>query len=231
MHDQKAGPNTRVEPATVPPSENAEDRSVRTRQIWLTAGILILALWVSVPFLTPIIWATILGVAEWPLHRRAMARFPRRPMVVSLCLTVATALLVILPLSIGAVALAQESQGALDWLKHAQQFGIAVPSWLSGLPLVGAKLSGWWSAHLASPQGANALLGTVSAGSVLGLTRSIGGEIAKDSALFLVTLVVLATLLIAVPGSSSIRDRWPERCLAHSARSSSCEWRAPSEQP
>lgn len=39
----------------------------------------------------------------------------------------------ILLLPIGAVALAPESQGALDWLTHAQQFGIAVPFWLSGL--------------------------------------------------------------------------------------------------
>uniref|UniRef100_UPI0035CAE03E AI-2E family transporter n=1 Tax=uncultured Sphingomonas sp. TaxID=158754 RepID=UPI0035CAE03E len=195
MSDEPARVRGHANPVQVSLGEDADAQAVRTRQLWLTAGILLLALWVSVPFLTPIIWAVVLAVAEWPLHRKAMARFPRRPMLVSLCLTLATALLVILPLSIGAVALAQESQGALDWLKHAQQFGIAVPSWLSGLPLVGAKLSDWWRAHLASPQGANALLGTISAGSVLGLTRSVGGEIAKDSALFLVTLVVLATLL------------------------------------
>jgi predicted PurR-regulated permease PerM len=39
------------------------------------------------------------------------------------------------------------------------------------------------------------LLGSISAGSALGWTRSIASEVAKDSALFLITLVILATFL------------------------------------
>ncbi|TPG18757.1 AI-2E family transporter [Sphingomonas koreensis] len=156
-------------------------------------------------FLTPIAWAAVLAIAEWPLYRFAVARFPNRPGLIAFGFTLATALLVILPLSLAAVTLAQESQGALDWLKHAQQSGIAAPSWLGGLPAIGGRASAYWQQHLGSPQAANALLGSMSATSVLGWTRSIGGEVARESALFLITLVVLVTLLakgeqIAVQG-------------------------------
>jgi predicted PurR-regulated permease PerM len=168
---------------------------VRTRQLYLSCAIFLLALWTATEFLTPIAWAGVLAIAEWPLFVRVSRRFPGRPGLVALGFTVATALLVIVPLSLAAVTLAQESQGALDWLKHVQQSGLPAPSWLASLPLAGAKASGWWQAHLATPQGANALLGTLSATSILSWTRSIGGEVAKESALFLVTLLALASLL------------------------------------
>lgn len=167
----------------------------RTRQLWLTGFICLLAVWMAFPFLTPIAWAVILAMAEWPLYRRLATRWPGRPMSVALILTLATAILVILPLSMAAVSLAQESQTAIDWLQKAQHSGIPAPSWISGLPLVGSRATSWWQQHLATPQGANTLLGSVSVSSVLGWLRLAATEVAKDSALFLITLVILAALL------------------------------------
>jgi predicted PurR-regulated permease PerM len=155
----------------------------------------LLALWIALPFLTPIAWAAILAIVEWPLYERAVRRMPRHALLLALGFTAATGLLVILPLSAAAVSLAQESQNALSWLQHAQRFGAPAPAWLEGLPLVGLRLANWWQEHLASPEGANALFGTISAGSALAWTRSIASEVAKDSALFLITLVILASLL------------------------------------
>lgn len=156
---------------------------------------MVLAIWVSLPFLTPIAWAAILAIVEWPLYERALRRWPNHPALLALAFTLATGLLVVLPLSIAAVSLAQESQTAIAWLQHAQQFGAPPPRWLDGLPLVGSHLTEWWQAHVATPERANELLGSVSAGSALGWTRSIASEVATDSALFLITLVILATFL------------------------------------
>ena len=172
-----------------------EPRGVRTRQLYLTVVILLLALWMAYEFLTPLAWAAVLAIAEWPLYRRAVARAPDRRGLIAFGFMLVTALFVVVPLSLAAVSLAQESQSALDWLKHAQQFGIAVPTWVPGLPLVGQRAAQYWQQHIGSPQAANALLGTLSAGSILGWTRSIGGIVAQESALFLITLLALVTLL------------------------------------
>ena len=177
-------------------SQAGKGDSARTRQLFLTAAIVLLAAWIALPFLTPIAWAAILAIVEWPLYERAARHLPNHPVLLALAFTLATALLVVLPLSIAAVSLAQESQAALSWLQHAQAFGAPTPRWLEGLPLAGPHLAGWWQEHVGSAKGANALLGSVSAGSALGWTRSIASEVATDSALFLITLVILATFLM-----------------------------------
>lgn len=178
-----------------PITPDDEARAVRNRQLWLTVAIMLLAGWIVLAFLTPIAWGAVLAMAEWPLFRRAAARLPGRPGLLALGFTLATALLVILPLSLAALTLAQESQGAIEWVQHVQQAGIAQPPWIAGLPLIGGRAAAWWHEHLGTPQGANALLGGLSAGSILGWTRSVGGQVAKGSALFLVTLLALVSLL------------------------------------
>lgn len=171
------------------------DAALRTRQICFTLVVAALALWMVLPFATPIAWAVVIAIAEWPLFRRGIRRFPGHPLLVALGLTLATALLVILPLSIAAVTLAQESQVALAWFQQVQQNGLPEPGWLHDLPLVGERVAAWWREHLVHGPQASALLAAVSATSVLAWTRSIGAEVAKDSALFVETLLVLAALL------------------------------------
>ena len=172
----------------IPPAEEAKRE--RSRQTGLTVAIMALAGWIAIAFVAPIAWGAVLAMAEWPLFR-----LPGRPGLLALGFTLATALLVILPLSLAAVTLVQESQGATEWVQHVQRAGLSQPTWLAHLPMVGAKASTWWQEHLGTPQGANALLGGLSAGSILGWTQSVGGAVAKESALFLVTLLVLVSLL------------------------------------
>ncbi|MDB5678560.1 AI-2E family transporter [Sphingomonas bacterium] len=173
----------------------ADPSGARTRQLYLTVAIVLLAIWMAWEFLTPIAWAVVLAMAEWPLYARAIKRFPNRPGLIAVGFTLATALFVIGPLSLAAVTLAQESQGAIDWFQHVQQAGLPAPSWLGGIPFAGDKAAAWWQAHLADPKGANVMLGSLSATSILGWMRSIGGELARDTSLFAVTLVIMATLL------------------------------------
>jgi predicted PurR-regulated permease PerM len=172
-----------------------DEGAIRSRQLYLTIAIFLLSVWIAFEFLTPLAWAAVLAIAEWPLYQKTVARYPDRRTMVAAGFALATALMVILPLSLAAVTLAQESDVALEWLKHAQQTGIAAPAWLPGIPLVGARLSASWQQHIGNPQATNALLGSLSATSILGWTRSIGGEVARDSALFLITLLALTSLL------------------------------------
>src|SRR4051812_41910433 len=75
-----------------------EHGAIRTRQLWLTTIVIALAIWVASEFLVPVAWAAVIGIAEWPLYRRALARFPNRPMMLAVMFTAATALFVIGPL-------------------------------------------------------------------------------------------------------------------------------------
>lgn len=171
-------------------------RSVfRTRQLYLTFLIVALAAWIALPFLTPIAWAFILAIAEWPVFRKVLRRWPNRHGLIAVTFALATGLLVVLPLSLAAVSLAQESQMAFDWLQQAQHHGVPAPGWLGGLPLVGGPVSRWWQAHLANAAGTSAIVGLLSSGSALAWMRSAAAEVARDTALFLITLVILGAIL------------------------------------
>ena len=183
----------------------------RRRQ--LTLVVVLAVLWVARGFLAPIAWAMVLAIAMWPLHRRLERRWPGRDGWIALVLTLGTGLLVILPLSLVAVSLAQESQAAIAWVQGVQQHGLPPPRWLEGLPLVGHKASDAWQQHLGSPQAAEALLGGLSAGSVLGWLRSVAGTIASESGLFLITLIALCSMLAAGEGLARECDTVARRML------------------
>lgn len=177
-------------------AQAVETRAVLTRQRYLTLLILALAAWVARGFLLPLAWAGVLAIAEWPLYRRTVAARPRRQGVTAGGFTLATALLVILPISLAAVALVQESQAAIGWVQQVQQTGLAEPAWLGRLPIVGARADQFWREHVGSPQAASGLLGGLSAGAALGWTRSVGAQLAHGTLLFAITLVALFALLV-----------------------------------
>jgi predicted PurR-regulated permease PerM len=170
-------------------------RAVRTRQLGLVVAILLVASWVASAFLIPIAWAAILGIVEWPLYRRATLRFPGHAAWIAVAFAFATALVLLIPLSLAAVSMARESQAALDWLREAQRAGIRPPPWLPALPFVGLRAAAWWQDHVGTPEAANALLGSVSAASIFDWTRSISLEVARELGLFLVTLIALVSFL------------------------------------
>lgn len=178
-----------------PAAHGAAEQRRRKRQIWLTVAILLLAIWIARPFLAPLAWAAVLAMTEWPLFERAVRRFPNRPGLVALGFALATGLFVILPLSLIATSIVAESQVAIAWLQHAQQSGAPEPSWLSGLPLIGGHLSEWWQAHASNAAAAKKMFGSISAGSALSWASVIAGEVATESGVFLITLIMLAGFL------------------------------------
>ncbi len=96
------------QPAVIPPAATpATASAIRTHQICLTIVIIALSLWMAWEFLTPLAWAAVLAIAEWPLYRRALAHAPSRPMSIAVGFALATGFLVILPLSLAAVTLIQ----------------------------------------------------------------------------------------------------------------------------
>jgi predicted PurR-regulated permease PerM len=96
------------------------------------------------PFIGAILWATILAYATWPAYAR-MRDFlhGRRGMAAGL-LTLAIALILLLPMMLLGMSLAQNVVRLIDALNTAMTTGLPPPPWLGGLPFVGAKLAAFW---------------------------------------------------------------------------------------
>lgn len=175
----------------------APDTAHRTQMRLLVALITLASLWVARSFLLELAWAATLAVALWPLYRRALDRRTKKgpPILIPLGFTLATGLVVMLPIAMVAVEAVSDSEAALQWLTQAQRTGIAAPSWLGQLPMVGPSVAAWWQAHLASPGGSGSLLGALDTQFAAGWTRTIASEVASRFWFFAVTLLALFIIL------------------------------------
>jgi predicted PurR-regulated permease PerM len=179
------------------PTESESEAAVHLTQMRVLVGLLTLAgLWVARSFLLQLAWAVTLAVALWPLYRRLV---PKRPVsglriLAPLAFTLATGLVLILPLAVVVVEAARDSQAAMQWVEQAQKTGIAVPAWIGHLPF-GARLAAFWHDRLGSPEAASATLGRLDAGAIASWTGAVAAQVASRSMFFFVTLLAFFVIL------------------------------------
>jgi predicted PurR-regulated permease PerM len=162
--------------------------------LWI---MLALALWTAQDFLLPLAFGVVLAVALWPLNRRwaGPGRGVRARLLVPLGITLATSLVLVLPLTVLLIEGAYQGQALLHWLAETQTGSVPPPDWLSALPLVGHKAASLWRDYLQQP---GALSSSVT-GSALATAGqwilAMGSAIASRSLLLLVGLMALFFLL------------------------------------
>src|SRR3954464_5103741 len=141
-------PGTELRPpepqaARVPGSVLSQVSRRRARIVFATA-LAAIGLWVARDFLIPLGWAVILGVALWPIYRLFLERIWHDASVLPpLLFTVTTCLVLIVPLGFAAVEIGREGQAAVEWLRRAQENGIAEPGWLERVPIIGNRAVQW----------------------------------------------------------------------------------------
>lgn len=122
----------------------------RTTLAVLFIGALMAASFLVVrPFLPAVVWAITLVIATWPLLLRVEAGLGGRRSAAVAVMTVALALVVLVPLSIAISAVVSHADGIVAFVAAAPEFQLpAPPQWVSDIPVVGPPLSSRWQ-HLA----------------------------------------------------------------------------------
>ncbi|HTP40857.1 MAG TPA: AI-2E family transporter YdiK [Nitrospiria bacterium] len=112
----------------------------------LFLGMLIgLSLWILLPFLISVIWATTIVVATWPLMTALQARLRGSRGWAVVAMTVLLFLLLIVPFVAVVGTLVANAGQIVDWAKSLA--GLTLPSppdWLGRLPLVGDTIVEQW---------------------------------------------------------------------------------------
>jgi predicted PurR-regulated permease PerM len=113
-------------------------------------GLLIAAFWVLSPFIGPAIWAAMIVVATWPLMRQLQRRLWDRRGAAVAVMTLALLVLFVLPVSLVVVTLVKNAHEITVAAKQISQLQVpAAPAWLTGLPMVGEKISEFWQTSVA----------------------------------------------------------------------------------
>ena len=187
---------------------------VRTTFGVLFIGLLLgTALWILRPFLGPMVWATMVVVATWPLMLRAQRLlWNQRGLAVAL-MTLLLLLLFVVPLVLAILTIVSNADRLVEWAKLAATYRLpeTVPSWLRDLPMVGSMAERAW--QQAAALGLRDLLPRLSpyAGD---LTRWFVAEIGSIGVLlfqFLLTVVIAAVMYSQGEAAARMVRRFAQR--------------------
>jgi predicted PurR-regulated permease PerM len=115
---------------------------------WIVLGLLLAGcLWVMRPFISALLWATVLSFAIWPLYRRLLRWVGGRCTLAALLITLGMICLMLLPLFVVGVTLAdnvtQLTTATKQWLDAGPP---SPPAWLDKVPVIGASATEKWQA-------------------------------------------------------------------------------------
>jgi predicted PurR-regulated permease PerM len=126
------------------PGESAsriENMVALTALVFLAVGCLL----VLRPFITALLWALILSFSTWPIFDWLRRHMKGRATWAALAMTLVVALVLVLPLVVVGVTLADSVTVIVDrvreWLTEGPP---PPPPWVADIPLVGGRLTAFW---------------------------------------------------------------------------------------
>lgn len=159
--------------------------------LWI--GILIAAtFWIMRPFLPSMIWAAMIVAATWPFLLKLQTwLWGKRGLAVTV-MTLAMLILFIVPFSLAMVAIIENADKITAWVNALQtQVMPALPGWVTGIPVIGPKMTAAWQSAVAGPEGLSVRL-TPYAGKILSWFLSQAGGVGMIAIQFLLTVIVAA---------------------------------------
>jgi predicted PurR-regulated permease PerM len=110
--------------------------------------------WVLSPFLTSLLWATIVSVAVWPILLRLEARLGGRRRVAVAVVTGIILLAVFMPVTLAFRTIVRNAQTITAEVKSFETIALpAPPAWLDRVPFGGPRLAAEWTRFVAlAPQ-------------------------------------------------------------------------------
>ena len=131
-------------------ANNPIDTAIR---IGLLALLTIWCLYIAAPFIGPVIWGIIIAIGSYPVYRWLQTRLGLSAGLTATLYTLILLVILIIPTVILSGALIDEAQGIS---KNLQQETLNIPpppESVSGWPVIGEKLSAFWSQASQDPKG------------------------------------------------------------------------------
>src|SRR5258708_8542027 len=135
------------EPPYVPPLKSSATARIEQWVTVLVRGVLVGGCYLVLqPFLTAVILAVILCCATWPLFTRLQRVAWGGATLAALLVTLLVALVVLAPVVIVGVSLAQNANELLDHGKRLLDEGPPdPPSWVGQIPIIGERTRAYWA--------------------------------------------------------------------------------------
>jgi len=156
-------------------------------------ALIVAAFWIVRPFIAATIWATTIVVVTWPLMLRIESRLWKSRWLAITAMLVILLVLFLVPLMLLVGTIVSNADEIAGELRSVVAFRMpAPPSWLVGLPMIGARLgSAWQDVATAGVEGLWARVAPY-AGSVTAWIVARAGGVGYLSLQYLLTLILAA---------------------------------------
>jgi predicted PurR-regulated permease PerM len=110
-------------------------------------GAIIAGCWLVLrPFALAILWAAILCFATWPLRELLLKWLGGRRGLAAGIMTILLLLVLFVPFFVVGLTFTDSIRSAMQWLEDQKETGLLPPpAWVERVPLVGARISEYWS--------------------------------------------------------------------------------------
>ncbi len=124
------------------------DLARTTLGVLFIVALIIASLWIMRPFLAPVIWATMIVVATWPVMLKIEAALGRRRAPAVVVMTIAMLLVFVLPFWTAVSTIVEYSDVMTNWAKSLKEITVPPPpEWVARLPLAGPKIAATWTEY------------------------------------------------------------------------------------
>jgi predicted PurR-regulated permease PerM len=171
------------------------DLTRSTLAVLFIGTLIVASLWIVRPFLAPVIWATMIVVATWPVMLKVeRALWGRRGLAVAV-MTLAMLLVFVLPFWTAVGTIVDYADQLAEWGRNIKDFKVPQPPALvETIPLFGAKMASTWRDFAAmSPDALAAKLGPY-VGTIVKWIAAEAGSIGMLVVQFFLTVIVAAVL-------------------------------------
>lgn len=110
------------------------------------AAVMIGCAFVLKPFVLSLLWAAVLCVVTWPLYKILLKFLPNHPTIVASVMALVLLLVLFIPFILLGLTFTDSIRYATEWLETQKQAGLPLPpEWIERIPLIGNKLSEYWT--------------------------------------------------------------------------------------
>jgi predicted PurR-regulated permease PerM len=168
---------------------------VRVTLAVIFIGILMAAsFWILRPFLTALVWATMIVVTTWPLMLSVQKRLLGKRALAVTVVTVALLLVFIVPFTLAIVSIIERSDEIVARAKSLAASTVPPPAWVEQLPVVGPKIAARWHHLITAGQAELSEHLAPHATEIVGWLLARAGGVGMMIVQFLLTVIISAVL-------------------------------------
>lgn len=203
---EEIGPNSVMDHSVKDTAPVPQEAAVRARRPlitdmaaarWLLLFVLAASIWFFHGFIVPVLAATVIAFASWPLLRLIERRLACGRILAASVMVLMIIGFIVAPVTYAMVYAVGESQSWISWAIAVNQKGEAVPAWIANLPQVGPWLTIQWDKYVGHPGAIGELIQLVSGANIGTIYRGIltASTMAFHLALTLVFMLIALFIL------------------------------------